>query len=251
MPSRWPPRAHGAGGLLRRGAGLEPALHGALQQYGPHRPAQRDPEGKVPGKRGADETMKDRTGRDRWQGWRKNRSSNSYTSQSGTYQHTATHRDERRPGQGSEQSHLAHEDRTALPSRSGPRAPSRPAPTRSCFPSRDANRNPGTDKAARDPNGQRTTSRLEARSPQHEHGASGTGGAPLLRRNAPKRGGNRTLRGPSGPGLQNEKQAGKKNAFRNPTRSMGNGIVTLNRVARNLPGRAEPGERERLPRGFR
>lgn len=72
-----------------------------------------------------------------------------------------------------------------------------------------------------------------------------------LRRNAPKRGGNRTLRGPSGPGLQNEKQAGKKNAFRNPTRSMGNGIVTLNRVARNLPGRAEPGERERLPRGFR
>lgn len=164
MPSRWPPRAHGAGGLLRRGAGLEPALHGALQQYGPHRPTQRDPEGKVPGKRGADETMKDRTGRDRWQGWRKNRSSNSYTSQSGTYQHTATHRDERRPGQGSEQSHLAHEDRTALPSRSGPRAPSRPAPTRSCFPSRDANRNRGADKAARDPNGQRTTSRLEARS---------------------------------------------------------------------------------------
>lgn len=136
MPSRWPPRAHGAGGLLRRGAGLEPALYGALQQYGPHRPTQRDPEGKAPGKRGADETMKDRTGRDRWQGWRKNRSSNSYTSQSGTYQHTATHRV----------------------------APSRPAPTRSCFPSRDANRNPGTDKAARDPNGQRTTSRLEARS---------------------------------------------------------------------------------------
>lgn len=64
---------HGAEGLPRQGAGLELAPYGALQQYDPQGPTQRDPAGKAPGKRREDETMKDWTGRERRQGWRKNR----------------------------------------------------------------------------------------------------------------------------------------------------------------------------------